>query len=433
MPFNFPTHQDRPGAVDGPYKIKAEYLNNIQDAVQQVGTLTVRRPTVVSLGDSITSNGINNGGPGSLNWLMHACVASEGHLFWQDSVGGGGYKTAQIRTELLPIVLDLDPRPGYCAILAGPNDTGVTDFAEWSADYSLILDGLSEAGILPVLCAIVPSDTSSKHEAAVQFNVWLSREARRRGVPFVNWLPDLMDPATGGNWLAGLEEDGTHPITAGAVAMGNALWRELEPWLEGQPRWEPMLATSNTDVHNLHENGLFLTDTNTDGIADNIGVSDGGAGSFGDYATMSLEDPSNGDCVGKWQKLTRVDEADTFTTFFSNATITAAPGDRISVCCRFACEIASADPPGGIGQVGLYRYNTTTQAAGVVDGEGGTRQRWLLNGWTTDIDPTTLYGEYTVWDSVDNGIRFICNFASGEGSLQIAQLTVRNLTTMGLA
>ena len=40
--------------------------------------LQLRQPTICALGDSITSNGINNGGAGAVNWLMYACIASKG-------------------------------------------------------------------------------------------------------------------------------------------------------------------------------------------------------------------------------------------------------------------------------------------------------------------------------------------------------------------
>lgn len=412
----------------------AEGINTSQG--QRLDLVQYRKPTIAALGDSITSNGVNNLGAGPRNWLMHACIASGGKMHWSDNIGGGGYKTAQILSDLVPALLNRVPRPGYCAVLAGANDTNVTSFVSWSADYTAILDALADAGIMPIICPITPNDTTSKHADAAKFNGWLNLEARRRGIPYADWLPVLMDPATGGSWLGSLptvSSDGTHPEAATAKVMGDALWAALQPWFAGQPIWTPYLAISNTDPTNLHSNGLFLTDSNADGAADNVAAIEGGAGVWSDYITSTLENPSSGDCVGKWQSFQRIATGAPYAYWFGNVSIPVTPGDRIALALRLkATSLTSSAVP--MGQIGLYQYNSTTVPVGLVDGAAGSTGRWWTNGWVHDIPAMTIYQELVVRPGSSN-TRFIAQLGANAtaGKISFAQLTIRNLTALGLA
>lgn len=275
--------------------------------------------------------------------------------------------------------------------------------------------------MVPVICAIPPNQTVSKHASAVQFNMFLSLEAKRRNIPWIDWNEGLTDPSTSGDWREGLALDGVHPNEHGAKVMGVTLWRQISKLMEAQAQWQPSLAVTNYDPHNLCSNGLFLVDANGDGTADGFGVNAGG-----EFAQRSIvtDDP---DIVGNWQRFENVGGA---FSGYGPRILGVSPGDRISVAFRLKAELESG---GGItNQFGVFRWPQTVAHAGSemgVDGHG----RGILLNWKTDIDDAVFYHEYTVRSIVDQGIAFQYGMTgSGLGSFQIAQLTIRNLSNLGV-
>ena len=396
-------------------------------AIAQLQSLvSTKTATMVSLGDSIVANGLSNGGPDDQNWLAIACYLSNGKLTWLNSVGGSGYTTEQIRTILLPSVLAMSPKPAYCAVLAGQNDIGgQTTFTSWKASYRGLVAELIQAGIMPVICAITPNDLSPKNTNMAKWNLWLFRLSQENGLPFINWSRDLTNPADNA-WLSGynLPGDNTHPDRNGCLAMGTFFRDAFLAWISGDRRLDPPLVVYNGDPSNKHSNGMNLTDTNSDGLADNwfqFNVTTGGA-----VGTPTRVDPDGSDTItkGKWQKIVRNEgAASTFCYIRSNTDFAMSAGQRWAVGCRFQCDIAEADPIGQVGQVGISDTTSNTNHP---------QLRWFVNNITYDIPPTTFWQEFVVDGAgIPNGAgRFLSNFTSGEGSWQVAQVTVYNLTEL---
>lgn len=412
--------------------LKSGIVTSAKLEPQLLARTSPRRHTIAALGDSLTSNGLTNGGPNAVNWLMHCVIASGGRLQWIENVGNGGYKAADILATNVPILLDLNPRPGYVAVLAGTNDLGPTSYASYTATMSTIYDTLQAAGIIPIAISIPPSDIQSVHANITKFNTWLQAEAQRRGVPWVNWNHALMKPWTSGMWKDTYSIDGTHFSGIGAKAAGDAMWARLSPYLGDLPPWEAPLAMSQGDPHNLFPNGLFIADANVDGLSDNMAITGTSAN-----VSASRVDPSDGVTVGKWQRLTRtVGSTAASALMWTDLMTGVAVGDRIAVSFRVQASLTGTTDAESVGQVGLILDNVSTGAGGNVNATGTDRNRFWLNTWRTTIAPMTVYQELTIKAGMTGGIRFVCNLGTDtpEGDwIQIAQLTVRNLTQIAAA
>ena len=89
-----------------------------------------------SIGDSITANGISGSSASSVtsssrNWGQWAASLSGRRFAHVATIGTGGYRTEQIITDLLPLMLaqtaqngNAFPKPGRVSVLAGTNNVG---------------------------------------------------------------------------------------------------------------------------------------------------------------------------------------------------------------------------------------------------------------------------------------------------------------------
>lgn len=398
----------------------------------------VGRPnTFVQLGDSITSNGISSGGAGSRNFLAYACYSSEGKLAWLNNFGSAGFTTQQIYEGLLPTVLAMNPKPGYCLVLVGQNDYDTAD-ATWVFYVKAILRGLITANIMPIVAAITPNGGDAKKNLFPLRNDFLARLSRDNNLPFINWSHLITDPATGG-WLnkdtwtinGGSGGDDTHPDGPAIPVMGAFLRDEMLAWLNGTYRWRPPLVVYNADTSNLILNGMFLTDAVTGGgETASDGVADSWVGARVPlYAVADLVPPSTLDAtdaitVGKWQRMTRVDGSTDYASIRQINQFSVLPGDRVGFGCRIYAALTGAIPPGTIGPIGIMAANQTTVGAFA----DATNRQWFVNGYPFDVDPATIWWEKVVpanYALTTGNFQF--QITTGEGILAFAQVTYRKI------
>ncbi len=386
---------------------------------QRLNLVQYRKPTVAAIGDSIT-------GPQYWGWAHWSCLQPTSKLWFAGAYQTPGYTTAQILATHVPQVIAADPHPGYCYVLAGANDaTNAGAFAAFTAAYTDILDTLTDAGIVPIIIAITPNTTTETSATlrlqVVTFNLWLSREARRRGLPFVNWWSVLADTATYVSWKSGYSDDGTHPTLATYQIMGAELERQLRPYLDDIPVFDPGLATTNLDPSNVIANGMFLTDANSDGVADSWAMVVGSGGS----GTATREDAVDGDCIGKWQKITQ-NTPTNFVRLWYNSAISVNPGDRLQIAYRLKIGVNATT--GNPGVFGVHRNTATATPVG---------ERFSIAGGGTnpslDVTARTIFQE-TIAASDATAMRFTGSLNSGgTGNFSVAQVAVRNLTALGIA
>lgn len=404
-------------------------LPDLQAASAQqvaVGALRARNRMVVSMGDSIAGTGIQDYGPTSSMWLANACVQLDGKLVWSGVYSEPGYTTAQVRATVLPRVVAADVLPGFCAIMCGANDA--YSMATFRTEYGAILDGLLAANIIPIICALVPNNTSGNHIKIHAYNTWLARECGRRGLVFVNWTGAIVDPTTAGSWNSGNSADGTHPNTTGAQLMADVFADTMESYFAAGVTVDPYLANCNLDPSTLQlansdpRNCLMRTDTGSNGSADGWAIVNNGSAA----SVLSIENPSSSDTLGKWQRLTRADnDGSNSSRLWTPVPYTGlTAGDLVFCGFRIKSVIESASPAGTLGAWDLHDGAT---------GPLGTdpRRSFMGSGWAKDIPATTLYQEVVARSGVSNAY-LIFDFASGEGYFQVGQFTLRNLTALGI-
>ncbi|WP_025847585.1 SGNH/GDSL hydrolase family protein [Paenibacillus ehimensis] len=380
--------------------------------LDQLGKPSSRGNLVSAIGDSITANNgdaVRKQCKGYLNW---AALLSDQRFRIAPHFATPGFTTERILRESLSALLDSAFRPDYCVVLGGTNDVGnALPVPSILKNLEEIYTGLLNAGIGPIAATIPPRDGASAFQQTniVNLNTGIKLLAAKLAIPVVDFHEALTDPATA-NFYPGYATDQIHPGTLGARAMGKALADVLGSLV---PAWKPPLSVAANDPANLIANPLFLVDSNSDGTPDRWTVH-AAAG-----ATFSMETPAAGEPVsGKWFKCTRASDSGSTTTY-RIATLTGVnPGDRIALGFKFKCSLEAA-PSGKVGMM-LYKDKAvTTQIIGP------------LYDWDRDTEAHTVYREFTIPADV-TALQLDVNF-SGAGTVWLAQMTMRNLTTAGLA
>lgn len=384
---------------------------NVASAVSRIapkipGDL-VRGNTVSAVGDSITANG--GAWPLQLarSWLQWACALSGGRARAARPHASGGYTTAQILAEHVPAVIADSPRPAACVVLGGTNDTpntggGLTAVANLTTMYRM----LRAAGIVPILATIPPRSESGGIYNANRdiINTFVCRYAAANGLPLVDFHAALT--GDDGFYLSGYDADGVHPSEQGAEAMGAALGSVLAELL---PPGKSPLAVDNTGASLRVGNPLFLTDTNSDGVPDNWAKTGAGGES-----TVSLVDATT-DAAGNWLTIDKTGG-------------TAASGARVSNISVTAGNVLRWDV---VARVSNLAAGASVVVAVANSASPNTIYAGPLYTWSRAIGPAVLSVEVTVPAGV-TAILLDAYVTGGTGRLELAQSTLRNLTTLGI-
>lgn len=221
---------------------------------------------VAYLGDSITQGSWQNSTSFQSSCPpLYAGMLSSQRLLTVAVAGIAGNKVADM---LARFDTDVTPStPNVVHLLGGTNDcpVGITTLASFQASIIAIVAKIRAIGAKAVIGTIPPSNTAGNHVKITTFNAWLRRYAAQQGIPIVDYYGLLADPANG-NYLAGYFSDGTHPNTAGQVAMGQLAANTLAPIM---PSFKPPLTQDQADPVNLF---------NYNSINNCVLITDGGAG-----------------------------------------------------------------------------------------------------------------------------------------------------------
>jgi hypothetical protein len=349
---------------------------------------------------------------------------------WRGVYATGGYTLEQIRDTHIPQVIALNPKPSACLVGGGTNNvktdgTG-TGFVP-SAAVAVVAQmcaTLIANGIRPILQTI-PSraDNTTINANVDKYNRALSQYARTNGFDVIDYHKALVDPATG-DYKTGLgQTDKVHPNFLGCQVMARAaqsVWSRF-------PKVNPPLAEHKFDSTNLIPSGygVFLTDTNADGIAD-------GWSSFsGTGWTPSIVTDAAG---VKWQRITITSSLSSNTVLQWNASGLCVPGDVIELCARVQSSgfEAAFVPPAGTGGGSGPSWTLDANPVGSGSDLAGA---YACHG---DLADAVLYGRLTVPAGATGQIKVSMTVAtpapaSGTPYVQFAQVALRNLTTLGLA
>lgn len=400
---------------------------NVGDLTGTYGLAKQGRPSGsrwITIGDSITANdGANGNYAWNGAWFSRIAAQSLGRIRKVDAFATGGFTLEQIEATHLPTALAMSPRPDVCIVEGGTNNTGagtgtLFDFAAARATHGRIVNALRAVGIIPVVVLIPPrGDGSTLVQANVaKWNAYVNRYAQDNGLSVLDMFTPLVDPATGG-YLAGLTlGDNVHPSRLGDKAIADyALTVTRLQDLTPPSRPLPALWTDPT---NLIPSGYGLNrvDTNADGIAD--GWASLGSGT---NATFSLVTPSAADNLrGKWQQITRATGGTADKTLYYRIASGWAVGDKLSISVRFQADGYTAN--GG---------NYSVQLKGTPN-----NAYWGAYLWTQDCADGLVSMDIVIpSDKTTLDLQISTNAPTGAGStnLRAGEVTVRNLTALGIA
>jgi lysophospholipase L1-like esterase len=382
------------------------------------GVFAARRPgrVVNVIGDSIAPQQnatiTQYGGDGApTSSLLWAHLLSDGQIAFGKQAGIGSQRIEHMMQRLYNDVLVYPAQ--FCIIQTGTNDLSAgTSTAAWAGYIQQMCAALLAVGQTPVLvtCPPVPSAYRS---AADKYRRWIVAFALRNGLPLVDAYSALADTTGTGGYASGLDSgDGIHPSAAGYRAYGQAIVDALAGHLlPGNPPVARVNAIASSG--SLVDNGLFLTDTNSDGVPDGWTKSGTGAG----VSSIVTGDSA---IVGNAMRL--VDTGNTGSVTYAYTTSATTPvGGRVAFSGRI--KIAGNGPVRLTAYVvgvfpGPGRVSYATTAFGVTNATNGWKRFYLEVPNTTGTTPVVKI-EFTAPGAVDT-------------DASIAQIAVHDLSGLGL-
>lgn len=350
----------------------------------------------IVLGDSIDA--------ATVGWFPYYAVQSK-RIRMVRNAGVGGERTDQMLARIQADVLAYNPD---IVILGGStNDQGQGIApATTKANIRAMVQAVFSIGALPILRTTPPVDVagtgafstiSTRRDGVMAHNTWIREYASSLGLDVLDIYQSVVDPATGG-YAAGITSDGIHPTEVGYKAIADYLLGLPIPaaFKGGFP-----LARTVTDPSNLLPNGVFVGDSDANGRA-NSWLSSGGT------PTWSLTAGGTG-VTGNWQRITTSTSAS--GGILQDLTTGFTAGDTIAMTGRVRTS--------GTGTA-LVRFTFTGGGVGV-DPIASTTQA---------ITDGVFYREQVV-PSGTTAIRVTVQQSTAAGWVEVAEMAVRNLTTIG--
>jgi lysophospholipase L1-like esterase len=367
----------------------------------------------IAIGDSITNGQdtteqATNRLVGGMSWFNQACVLSRQKLRYLRNSGVSGETSTEMLARFKTTVVDYSP--DICFIMCGTNDNaaGITAATTLANIQSMHLMA-EAAGVRTVLCTIPPRGNIPVATINA-INDGIRDYAAKNSLMVCDFYEILCAPDAA--YVAAYAADGVHPNYVGSAVMGKYVVDNIVPHL---PFLRPTLAMSENgnDTLNLLAGGMFLVDTNVDGLAD--GWIAAGTGTV----TFSLVADTEGH--GNFQELNRTVSDGNSKNIAQIVSTGFSVGDVLSFAGRVQIEVDSdADP-------------IIVEAAMLVRDSGNAVVATLkpLYDWRSDCSEGTFYGELTVPATADD-IRVQFTVAGGTGKARFGQVTIRNLTDQGL-
>lgn len=371
-------------------------LAELYDASQRRGV------RLIPLGDSTVAAG-TTASPfswGPRDWWAWAHITSGGRFRYIRNAGVGGDNVIDLINRFETDVAAYSPN--VVPITVGINDAvDGTAFATYAARVRTLIGMVRQAGAQPWLSTVAPNtNTGAVQQRIDQYNTWLRLYTAAEGIPLIDVHSALVDPSDG-QYLAAYDLDGTHQNEAGAKVMAA---KAVEVINQELPRWQPPLLTFNTtDARSIFLNGCFLNEAG--GLATSWLQVNG--------TTSIVTGDSN--IIGNWQRLT--DNGAATATLRQNSTTGWTVGDTISVS----------------GRVRVVNGTSTATTLLFINFVGSGLASYILNAVSTDVD-----GAFEIVETIPAGTTTLqvqmarVATVGGNGYGQLAQVAVRNLTTLGV-
>lgn len=346
---------------------------------------SVRSRWTVGIGDSMMAN--------ADSWWARLCSATGQRMSMLYNAGVGGQTSTQILARIQTDVIDR--APGYC-VIGGvtPNDTSVSmALATRKANIVAMVDACLAANIQPILATSCPHDTTATRDELIKMNAWLAGYAELHGYPLLDLYTPLADSADS-TYASANTSDGTHPNAIGTEVLVAALTDTITELFPRPPAF--LLTPGKADAGNLLANGVFVTDTNADGVADSWDVQ--GTASAKSLVSMST------DGQGNYQRI-----ESTGALCYANQQVSSgwSVGDVIEFTGKWKTDVASWASV----QVLWYGPNTYT---------------------TYTLHSSSSVRTFRIKGTVPTGCTavYVRAVLQASGYLQVGQMTARNLTTL---
>jgi lysophospholipase L1-like esterase len=355
-------------------------------------------------GDSIT--GIGEQFP------SYASVLSSQRINYDPArlVSHGGYTSAQL-AALTAEITGLNPLPHVVHVHAGANDAQETiPLATFQTNMMKIIGDMKAAGIAVIVGGVLPLAATNARPFVRQYNDWLHYYCATQGLTMIDYYSLFANRTDGSPKAALISGDGVHPNAAGLKVMGQAIVDTLTPVLA--PVSAP-LAGDNTDATNMITNALALTDSNSDGVPDNWtpqGTTTGW--------TFSLVD--DGQATGKWIRMVGSGATAQGTLVPDAITTGFSVGDTLQLACR----VRTSNLADSTSQ--LYMQLQAFDASFNLLGVGK-----LIYGITQPVTGIAA-GKFVVPASTSRMALYFQG-GPGNGTYEVADVTIVNLTKLGIA
>lgn len=361
------------------------------------------------------------------------------------SIGHGGYQTVQMISgggkagspATLPTLLAALNPGDYVLLDIDDNDNGSTDavtgdayaaitLAQSITNETAIYTAIMAKGARPILTGKVPGHTITGSSAQYMQKraTWRRRYAEANGLPWLSWGQQFED--TTGDWLgySGLAGGGTwnfdniHQNGAATVEFARQILDALD--LDGYPFRSPFLPVASVNTGALNDlastNACFVTDTNTDGLADKVTVT--GAPT----ATLVPMTTAEGVAAGQtmnWQQLV-------FT-----AAGTAQLGSLMALPAGHRYRIAMAIKTSGLSTSG-FDIGLISNADAQLELTNGPRV-WKQNIAQLSGRPVPAWVTEFVVPTLTDQRGFVRINMRGAGTISVGRFMFRDLTAEGIA
>lgn len=379
-------------------------------------TLSIPRANRVGfIGDSNTHNtGRNNTEISKPVWPALVGVMSDMKIYTGLNAAVSGYTTKNALSEQVDrIIAD---NPSKCIVMIGTNDIGLKNtginFPTESMDNVVqIANKLALANIEPIFMTVYPITEGSTlggnlvedvHNKVNLFNQFLKRFCAEQGYQCLDTYSLLVNPVNGN--MSSYSNDGVHTGTWLAYWVAEYVVQQIAHKF---PAWKPQLCESNNDPTNLLTNPLFINDSNADGVPDEWIKT-------GNSLNTSI-DPGI-DVFGKWATISSNSYQPSGVTLSQNVTNGFTAGDTIAIGGRIKALVKN-------------REGSTYSCKVMFNGAAQPLYSPMFEFRCT-IDGS-FYQEYQV-PAGTTSITVEIGAANGFGKFQFGQMTLKNLTRLGV-
>ncbi|WP_262119434.1 SGNH/GDSL hydrolase family protein [Serratia ficaria] len=198
-------------------------------------------------------------------WAAWAMLKTGARYRYVGMSATGGFTASQILATHVPKAIAA--KPTFCIVLAGRNDVvKLLDFeTETRPALAQIYLQLRFAGIIPIICTMSAQSGNSEAQDILRYkiNAFCRQYAAKYGLPLVDLHAATTDPLTG-QWIAGYNQDASHPWPIAAKVMGEAVADAMIEWQAPTTPRKAVSVTTPTNSDNILPNPLFIE--SSDGV-----------------------------------------------------------------------------------------------------------------------------------------------------------------------